>query len=117
MYVMDCPGGEVYAWESNGVGHRTLTQDEWDDVMRFVEEQFDANGKIARLKEELKSMMTMYPVEICLACIYDLFQNYDISEELEVELYGMADPEDEFNNVHDYWYDYDGVNPLAEVME
>lgn len=47
-----------------------------------------------------------------LACIYDLYQDYRIDEPEEIDLYFYVDPDEEFNNVSEYWHEMDFENPL-----
>ena len=68
------------------------------------------------LKEQLDNLVDMNITDK-LACIHDLYQNYEISEEEEEELYKYVDPYDDYNNVFEYWNDMDYENPLkVEVM-
>ena len=63
----------------------------------------------------LQMLSDGWDIRKCLACIHDLYQEYLISEEQEVSLYYVADPCDQYNNVHDYWNDMDYENPLIAI--
>ena len=67
----------------------------------------------SKVKKKLYQMIVSgVSIKTCLACIYDLYQDYRISEEQETELYYIADPKEEFNEVSEYYHNYDGDNPL-----
>ncbi len=61
-------------------------------------------------------------LKLLLGHIYDLFQDYQISEKQETELYDIADKGETFNEVAEYWlgdYDFDRKgesNPLSEFV-
>ena len=63
---------------------------------------------------KLEGLKKDYTIEQLLACVYDLFQNYQIDEDEENELYDFLDPKEEFNFVSDYWMKMDFPNPLME---
>ena len=68
------------------------------------------------LKDQLDKLEMDIPSK--LACIYDLWQNYEIEEKEEEELYDYVDPNEEYNNVSEYWWNMDYENPLkVEVMD
>lgn len=66
-------------------------------------------NKVIELKEKGMSIQNI------LACIHDVWQNYLIDEDEENYLYNIADPNEEYNDVHDYWYNMDFENPLLNV--
>ena len=76
------------------------------------------NAMYSKVKKKLYQMIvSKYPLKDILACIYDLFQEYLISEEQETELYTIADPKETFNDVADYYFDeFNGENPLKEAI-
>jgi len=53
-----------------------------------------------------------YTIPQMLACIYDLYQDYMIDEPDELDLYFYVDPDEEYNNVSEYWREMDYANPL-----
>ncbi|MCM1178649.1 MAG: hypothetical protein NC347_00190 [Clostridium sp.] len=52
-----------------------------------------------------------------IACIYDLYQDYRINEDMEIELYDLADPQGKYNACSIYWNDMDYDNPLSQAMD
>ena len=56
------------------------------------------------------------PKEV-LAEIYNLFQESMISPAQEDELYRIADPEEKYNEVADYWFDGLGCLPIWECVQ
>lgn len=75
-----------------------------DDKMNMIK------NRIIEYKYEGKS------IKFILACIHDLFQEYIISEDQEMELYYLADPEDKYNDVWDYWNEMNEPNGLMELL-
>ena len=64
--------------------------------------------------------LLMYRVDIptIVAYIYDLYENYLISDEQESILYNLADPDEEFNTPSEYWNNLDigsDENPLYQI--
>lgn len=79
-----------------------------------LEYSIDLDG----IKEEIKHLKTKESVPTILAYIYDLYQNWLISEEIEVQLYGFIDPEDEYNDVSEYWWNTNTKNnPLKKYCK
>lgn len=65
------------------------------------------------LKREINNLKTKCSIPTILAYIYDLYQSYQISEEVEIQLYEFVDPTDEYNDVSEYWWTMDTEdNPL-----
>lgn len=78
-----------------------------DDEYEYItDEQFNTIKQIAKTELEKGT----HP-KFLIGCIYDLYQNYLISEEQEVELYYLVDPMQQYNNVSEYWEMVDN-NPL-----
>ena len=51
-----------------------------------------------------------------VACIYDLWMDYILSDKQEAELYQIVDPKELYNDCGKYLYDMDYDNPLREVL-
>lgn len=80
-------------------------------------ETYLTNDEFNRVKCRLQEMIDdLWEVPKMVACIYDLFQDYLISETQEQVLYAIADPFEEFNECSDYWRDMDYMNPLLDVI-
>ena len=72
--------------------------------------------QFAKVREKCKELLSAgTEIKNMVGFVYDLFQEYLISEEQEDELYLLVDPKEEFNECGDYWYEYVGKNPLLEV--
>ena len=80
------------------------------------EEKFDylEPSKYEGVKRKLSELDMDIPSK--LACIYDLWQDYILSDEQEEHLYRLVDPEDKHNDVTEYWNNMDYDNPLLEVL-
>ncbi len=63
----------------------------------------------------IQLMQYKYDTKTILACIYDLYQEYLISDSQEAELYELADPDDEYNEPSKYWRELEIENPLLEI--
>lgn len=50
-------------------------------------------------------------VEEKVIYVYELWQNYKIDEDEEVELYDYVDPNDEVDSPHELWMGYDKKIP------
>lgn len=82
-------------------------------------EEYDymSQEKFNQVKVKLKQMIDDgWEIKKMVACIYDLFQDYDISEAQEEELYKIADPFDQYNECGDYWREMDYDNLLVQVF-
>lgn len=58
-----------------------------------------------------------YSTKDILACIYELYQEYIISDAQEKELYNLIDPENEFNEPSVYYREMKVENPLLELLK
>ena len=54
-------------------------------------------------------------IKDCVGYIYGLFQDYQLSEDQEVELYMFVDPDELWNSPSEYWNGQDG-NPLIDYL-
>ncbi len=73
--------------------------------------------KFNGIKGILKDLIRMnWATDKLVACVYDLYQEYIISEDQESELYDLVDPEEKFNDCHNYWHEMDYDNPLLEYL-
>ena len=82
-----------------------------------MEETYLDKGTMTKLKEMIKGFLKSkkFHEKDMIAEIYNLYQDYLISEEQETELYKTIDPEEKYNDVSVYWYDEDrGCLPLYE---
>lgn len=64
--------------------------------------------------------LLLYKVDIptVVAYIYDLYEEYLISDEQESILYKLADPDEEYNTPSEYWNNLDigsEENPLFQI--
>ena len=66
-------------------------------------------NKIKELKENGMSIPDI------LACVHDVWQNNLINEDEENFLYNLVDPDEQYNDVFDYWYNMDFDNPLLNI--
>ena len=94
-----------------------LTEEEYDNTKQIVDEECLMSPQLFdKVKARLQQMLAD-SVKYCLACIYDLFEDYLISSEQEVELYNIADPNEKFNEVSEYYEKYiDDKNPLKATI-
>lgn len=85
---------------------------EWEEYTSISEEKFE------EVKQKIIDMkFSGWEIYKIVACIYDLFQSYLISETQETILYNIADPKERFNNCSGYWRDMDYDNPLMKVIK
>lgn len=69
-----------------------------------------------KVREKCKELLSAgTEIKNMVGFVYDLFQRYLISEKQEDELYNLVDPHEEFNECGEYWYEYEGENPLMEL--
>lgn len=81
------------------------------------EYEYLSQAKFDKVKEKLQHMKKdFWDISKMVACIYDLFQEYIISEEQEQILYKIADPLEEYNECSEYWNEMDYENPLLGVL-
>ncbi len=71
---------------------------------------------VIRAAVELMKYNPKYTVKDILACIYELYQEYLITDSQEEELYKLADPDNEFNEPSQYYKDMKFKNPLIELL-
>ena len=82
-------------------------------------EEYDylSQEKFDEVKVKLRQMLNDgWEVPKMVACIYDLFQEYIISETQEQILYQIADPFEDYNECSEYWYEMDYDNPLLQIL-
>ena len=77
-----------------------MSQEQFDNVKAKLEQMVDDGWEISKM----------------VACIYDLFQEYIISETQEQILYQIADPFEDYNECGDYWREMDYGNPLLQIL-
>ena len=71
----------------------------------------DAN-KFEDLKAFIRTLMDDNSIEDLVAEIYNLYQEYLISEKQELELYWIVDPDDVVSCPCELWYDEKGCDVL-----
>ena len=100
---------------ADGIGERRLSQIENDieeeNAWLPVDKFNVVMAKIKRLKRD------GWEIPKLVACVYDLFQDYLISEAQEEVLYIIADPFEKYNEPSEYWREMDYANPLREAIE
>lgn len=69
------------------------------------------------IKKKLKELKIQgWEIYKLVACIYDLWMDYILSDKQEAELYWIADPTESYNDCGKYLNDMDYDNPLREVL-
>ena len=72
--------------------------------------------KFKKVREKCKDLLAEgWEISKLVACIYDIYQHYRCAEEQENELYNLVDPNEQFNEVGDYYMEMDYENPLLEI--
>lgn len=71
--------------------------------------------------EELKTVLSVLlnkgtSIKDCVGFIYGLFQDYQLSEDQEVELYMFVDPDELWNSPSEYWFEQEDKNPLIDYL-
>lgn len=87
--------------------------------MNTLETEYEYMSKEAILKVKQVAnhcLATGWSKKDVLAEVYNLYQDYLISEEQERELYEFIDPEEEYNDVAQYWYEDHGCLPIWNVV-
>lgn len=80
-------------------------------------EDWLSRDKMNGIKNILRNCMSEgRDIKELLAWIYDLYQEYVLSDEQEEKLYEFVDPNETFNDVVEYWRDYDGNNLLLMYL-
>lgn len=104
---------DLYATSTpHGVG-------KWEDIEdEYREDCCLSNARFEKVKQKVIDMkFSGWEIYKIVACIYDLFQSYLISETQETILYNLADPKERFNNCSGYWRDMNYENPLIEIVK
>ena len=73
-----------------------------------------------QLRAAVQLLLYKVDVPTIVAYIYDLYEEYLISDGQESILYELADPEEEFNTPSEYWNNLDissGENPLYQIAK
>ena len=83
---------------------------QWEDAVEIFAEKHKESKYANKVREVLKQ----YSVPEVIGFIYGLWEDSEINEKEERELYAIADPNDEYNNPFDCWLEWEGKNPLAE---
>ena len=92
-----------------------------NEDMRYIygddDEEYIIDEQMETVKKKCKELMNdgISPKYI-IGCIYGLYEDYVISEEQELELYQLVDPQDEYNEPSEYWWVIDGDNELAKCI-
>lgn len=81
-------------------------------------EEWLSQEKFEMVKSELEKMIKAgWEISKMIACIYELFQEYIISETQEQILYNIADPFEDFNECSKYYKEMDYDNPLMSILK
>lgn len=72
--------------------------------------------KFDGLKSFVKSLIGKYDIKDLVAEVHNLYQEYLISEDQEVELYELVDPEDKENNPCELWFGGHGCTELWDYL-
>lgn len=71
---------------------------------------------ISKYKKAIDKMrVDGYSIPYIVGCIYDLYQDYRIEEDVEGILYDYIDPNEQYNNCGDYSWNLVKENPLMDV--
>lgn len=65
----------------------------------------------------LECKATGWFVKDILAEIYNLWQDYMLSDEQESELYKLVDPDDEYDSPGEYWWHDHGCLPIWQSVQ
>ena len=85
----------------------------------FIEDETCAvsKGTIEELKMILSDLLNRgTSIKDCVGFIYGLFQDYQLSEDQEVELYMFVDPDELWNSPCEYWLEQEDRNPLIDYL-
>ena len=90
------------------------------DVISELDQNDDSCATTREKIEELKNVLSELlnkgtSIKDCVGYIYGLFQNYQLSEDQEVELYMFVDPDELWNSPSEYWNGQD-ENPLIDYL-
>lgn len=121
IYLME--EGEDGCWSTDvsTFEHYEIDPDdpEWkENLIKAMTEFVDSKSHMNELRTLCKKLKENYSIPYLVGCVYDLFQDYLISEEQEEELYNLVDPEELYNSPSEYWEDImQGGNPLMECFK
>ena len=73
-------------------------------------------NKYKGFKEFIKALTRKWDAKDLVAEIYNLFQDYVISEDQEEELYNLVDPEDEENSPGELWFSGHGCSEMYDYL-
>lgn len=85
----------------------------------IFEEPYDylSGDKFKGLITEIKRLKNNgWNIPKLIACIYDLWNDYILSDEQEEILYTIVDPKEKYNNVEMYYNNMDYDNPLRKIL-
>lgn len=83
----------------------------------MMEDEYLRREKFDAVKSKLAQLIAEgWETPKLVACIYDLYQEYIISNEQECELYDIADPHEDYNECFRYWMEMNYENPLLQVI-
>ena len=90
------------------------------DIIRELDYENNECAATRETIEELKEVLFELlnkgtSIKDCVGYIYGLFQDYQLSEDQEVELYMFVDPDELWNSPSEYWNGQDG-NPLIDYL-
>ena len=73
--------------------------------------------KFTNLYRFIKGLIGKYDTKDLVAEVYNLYQEYLISESQEDKLYKLVDPEDKENNPAELWFDNHGCLPIWNYVQ
>lgn len=69
-----------------------------------------------KLKQKAVELKRKYSIKDLVAEVYNIFQDYLISEEQEAELYSIVDPEEKENSPAELWFKDYGCAELYDFL-
>lgn len=82
---------------------------DWSDC-EMERKQFE------NLKRKILELRKKYSIKDLVAEVYNIFQDYLISEEQECELYSIVDPEEKENSPAELWFKDYGCAELYDYL-
>lgn len=101
-------------WWKYCIENNIITVEEIEDT---EDEDYLSDKEFQYLLKKFKMYTFGYTIKECIACIYDLWQDFILSDEQEYALYKYIDPEDRYNDIEEYYYQFNRTNPLRKILE
>ena len=110
--------GELMGYDEKNDGAIYRFEDGTSDLYTLDEVYKIMDARIADFRDGIEEALRTFSTADVVGFIYGLYQDAYIEEYEETALYGIADPDELFNDAGEYWWNWEEAeNPLVQILD